>query len=65
MNGQVECARDIDKDGMTVEEALQYHAGWQAAKKGEPRNQPMPAFWRLGYIEFLWWASAPQSWRRH
>jgi hypothetical protein len=54
----------LDLRDATAEEVLRFHAGWAAARNGEPRAQGQGNWWVRGYIEFLWWNSAPQTWAR-
>lgn len=62
-----QCKADLPEDGLTVAEALQVHAGWDAARKGHPFTQSQGQHWTEGWVNF-WWlqdGSPERSWLRH
>lgn len=53
------------QDGLTVEQALSYHEGWVAARKGERFEMGRGSMWSDGWITFHLLKDHPRSWQRH
>jgi hypothetical protein len=47
--------------GMTIGEALDFHAGWAAARAGEPLDVGRGSMWVEGWICYGWAKGAPSG----
>ena len=53
-------------NGMSIEEALAFHRGWDAARKGQPREMGMGHDWLKGWLTYQWLKDQPEpSYKRH
>ena len=48
-------------DGLTIDQALAFHEGWAAARKGEPLDMGMGGMWVDGWISYGWAKGAPSG----
>ena len=52
---------DKQTNGLSVDEALDFHAGWAAARKGEPLDIGLGSMWTDGWISYGWAKGAPSG----
>jgi hypothetical protein len=50
-----------DPNGLTIEQALDFHAGWAAARLGEPLDIGRGSMWIDGWISYGWAKGAPSG----
>lgn len=48
-------------DGLTIEQALAYHAGWAAARSGEPFDMKRGGMWVDGWLHYNWLKGQPSA----
>ena len=67
MKAESKCKPSQQPDrGLTVEQAMQVHAGWNAAAKGLPLTMSEGQFWSEGWLNHhLFKADPRRSWLRH
>ena len=57
---------ELPKDGWTLEQTLQAHAGMGAARTGQPYSRAETPYWQWGFISYSWMNPAlVRSWERH
>lgn len=52
---------DKQANGLSVDEALAFHEGWAAARKGEPFDVGRGRMWVDGWISYGWAKGAPSG----
>ncbi len=63
---KTKCTPSQPDPGLTVEQAMQVHAGWDGAMKGLPFSHANGPHWAEGWLNFHWLkGGVNRSWRRH
>ena len=66
MKAEQQCQSQQPNEGLTASEALEFHRGWTAAVKGEPRDVGQGSMWMDGFLTYHLMADGPgRSWKRH